>query len=189
MAITVNRAQGYVDFCPDLALRADWELANETLVKARQAGGDMLVDVASAEAAAKVTDLEQKMQASILRFKLVGLSRKHWQELGILFPAREGNVVDAQYNVDTSKFFDAVAMGYEDDDHKIVGAIMAVNEKNSGDVVDFDPKVEWVPLADEMTDGQYNEFVEKFLELNRGKGSGVPFSRLASVVTRGSEKK
>jgi hypothetical protein len=179
MAIKVNRAQGFVDFCTDLALRAEWETANEALVLSRQAGGDMLVDAASAEAAALVQDLEKRMQDAILRFKIQAISRKHWQELGIEHGPREGNAADARLNVDTSTFFDVVAQE----------SIIAVNEKTTGKVVDFDPKAEWVPLADEMTDGQYNEFVEKFLELNRGSGSNVPFSRLASVVTQGSEKK
>lgn len=189
MAIKVNRAQGFVDFCTDLALRAEWETANEALVQTRQAGGDMLIDAASAEAAALVQDLEKRMQDSILRFKIQAISRKHWQELGILFPAREGNPSDARLGVDTSVFFDAVAKGHKDEDHDIPASIIAVNEQVSGKPVDFDPAVEWTPLADEMTNGQYNEFVEKFLELNRGGGSNVPFSRLASVVTQGSEKK
>lgn len=189
MAITVNRARGFVDFCTDLALQTQWETANEALVKSRQAGGDMLVDGASAEAAAVVQDLEARMTGSVLRFELEALRRKHWQELGIRHPAREGVPNDARLGIDTSVFFDAVAAGVDDDELKTPPSIIAVTKKDTGEVVDFDPATEWVPLADDMTDGQYNAFVEKILELNRGAVSKVPFSRLASVVTQGSAKK
>lgn len=178
MAITVNRAQGFVEFCTDLALRSEWETAQAALVEAKKGGTDMLVGP-GAEEAATVRELEQRMGDSILLFKIEGLPRKRWQELGVEHPARDDNAADATFNVNTSTFFDAVA----------AESILAVNEKTSSNVVDFDPKTDWTPLADEMTDGQYNEFVEKFLELNRGKGSNVPFSRLASVVTQASEKK
>jgi hypothetical protein len=189
MAIKVNRARGYVDFCTDLGLRTQWETAQEALLEARKAGGDMLVDAASTDAATAVQALEKKMQGAILRFELEALPRKHWQELGIRHPAREGVAADARMNVDTSIFFDSVVMGVDEDDLKTASSIIGVTKLSTNKVVDFDPKTEWVPLADDMSDGQYNEFVEKLLELNRGTGSNVPFSRLASVVTQGSAKK
>jgi hypothetical protein len=179
MAITVNRVQGFVDFCTDLALRADWENANEELAAARQSGSDMLVDAASGAIAKKVQELEKKMGASMLRFRFEALGRKRWNELGIEHPPREDNANDAPLGVNSDTFYDAVA----------VESLMGVNKKATNKVVDFDPAAEWVPLADAMTNGQYGEFVEKFLELNRGKGSKVPFSRLASVVTQASAQK
>jgi hypothetical protein len=179
MAITVKRIQGFVDFCTDLALRAEWETAQEQLETSRQKGGDMLVDVASSEIALKVQELEKQMSASMLRFRFEALTRKRWEELGIEHPPREDNESDARLGVNGATYYDAVA----------VESLLSVNEKDTDKVVDFDPAKEWGPLADEMTNGQYGEFIEKFLELNRGKGSKVPFSRLASVVTQSSAQK
>lgn len=177
MTITVKRAEGFIDFCSDMATRAEWETAVETLKQASNTTNNMLVDTAVSEAATVVKDLEAQMSASVVVFRIQALMRKRWQELGAEHAPREGDKRDAVLGVNTSTFFDAVA----------VESILAVNEKTSGAVVDFDPKVEWIPLADEMTDGQYNEFVEKFLELNRGSTS-VPFSRAASALTRHSEQ-
>jgi hypothetical protein len=179
MAITVKRVQGFVDFCTDLALRAEWEAAQEDLTTSRQAGGDMLVDAASAEIALKVQELEKQMNASMLRFRFEALTRKQWDELAIEHQPREDNAADAQLGVNGSTFYDAVA----------AESLLSVNEKDTDKVVDFDPAKEWGPLADEMTNGQYGEFIEKFLELNKGRGSKVPFSRLASVVTQSSAPK
>jgi hypothetical protein len=179
MAITVTRVQGYVDFCPNLGLRLEWETAQDELLESRQKGGDMLVDAASDVIAKKVQKLEQQMQAAMLRFRFEALERKRWNELGTEHPPRDGNVNDAALGVNSDTFYDAVA----------IESLMAVNKKETKKVVDFDPAEEWVPLANAMTNGQYGEFVEKFLELNRGKGSKVPFSRLASVVTQASAQK
>lgn len=176
MTITVKRAEGYIDFCSDLGLRAEWEQAQDTLKKAQSNPSDMLVDTAVQDAALVVKGLEAQMSASILVFRVTGLPRRKWQELGVEHGPRDGNERDKVLGVNTDTFFDAVAQQ----------SILAVTEETKdGKIVDFDPAVEWIPLADDMTSGQYNEFVEKFLELNRGATS-VPFSRLASVATRSS---
>lgn len=176
MAISVKRAEGYVDFCEDLSLRAEWEEACDELDQARnKPGSGRLIDD-TARLAATVREIEEAMEASVVRIKIRALGRKRWQELGAEHPARDDNEQDQAYNVNVSTFFDAVAKE----------SIFAAVEKVSGAVRDFDPKAEWNALADDMTDGQYGEFVRKFLELNRG-GNSRPFSRAASLATRESE--
>lgn len=177
MGISVKRAEGYVDFCEDLSLRAEWEEACDELDQARKrVGTGRMADGAQAEAQA-VRAIEDAMQASIVRIKMRALGRKRYQEIGAEHPAREDNEQDGAYGVNVSTFFDAVAKE----------SIFAAVEKVSGAVRDFDPKSEWVPLADEMTDGQYGEFVQKILELNRGV-TMPGFSRAASVLTQTSER-
>ena len=178
VAITVKRPEGVVEFCTDLALRADWENAVAELEAMDEPTDRMLGEIDPAiAAAAKVQELEAGMQACTLRFRLHGLSRRRWQELGEEHEPREGNRQDAAMGVNVSTFFDAVALE----------SIFAVNEKVSGDVVDFDPAIEWLPLADEMTDGQYRAFVDAMLSLNRAV-KAAPFSLTASRVTQPSEE-
>lgn len=179
MAITVKRNQGFVDFCADLSLRADWETAQEALEKARKNPSGQMIDTAVAEAAAEVQRLESLMEDEIHVFRIEALQRRRWNDLGAEHEPREGSAQDARLGVNTETFFDAVAVE--------PGCVIAVTMKKDGSVVDFDPKTDWVPLADEMTNGQYNNFVEKFLELNRGI-TNVPFSKVASVMTRASEQ-
>lgn len=179
MAITVKRNQGFVDFCADLSLRAEWETAVQELDNARKNPSGQMVDTAASEASAKVQELEAQMAESIHVFQIAAIQRRRWNDLGLEHEPRDGVAQDARLGVNTETYFDAVAME--------PGCIIAVTLKTDGSVVDFDPKVDWVPLADEMTNGQYNDFVEKFLELNRN-GTNVPFSKLASIVTRASEQ-
>ena len=100
------------------------------------------------------------------------MPRKKWQEFEAASPEREGMKEDAQWGVNVSTFFDAV----------LPPMIFAVQSKATGKPVDFDPAVEWLPLADEMTVGQFNEFALKALRLSRGN-TGVPFSPAASLLT------
>lgn len=179
MSITVKRAEGYVDFCEDLSLQADWEDAVESLEKARRnpSGGRMAGPGSQAHAAQAVRNIEAQMQAATVRIRIRSLGRKRWQELGAAHPPRPDDAQDQRLGINCSTFFDVVAKE----------AIFGANDKTTGDVRDFDPKAEWDDLADNMTDGQYAEFVEKFLELNRGVTS-APFSRTASLLTQDSEK-
>lgn len=176
MPITVKRPEGSVNFCTDLALRGEWEDAVEKLERISQDDTDRrLADTATAEAAHEVQELEARMRASTLHFRVRGLPRKQWQELGEEHQPREGHGVDQSMGVNTSTFFDAVAKA----------SIFAVLT-DDGKPEDFDAAAEWDHLADDMTDGQYQEFVNEFLRLNRGV-TEAPFSRAASLVTRDSE--
>lgn len=177
MTIKVTRPEGTVNFCTDLALRSEWEDAQEQLERIRQDDTDRrLADVTLVEAAQAVKDLEARMRASTLRFRMRALPRKQWQEIGAEHPPREDVAEDRGFGVNVSTFFDAVAKA----------SIFAVLRTESDEVVDFDADAEWDGLADEMTNGQYQEFADEFLRLNRGV-TAAPFSRTASLVTRDSD--
>lgn len=182
MAITVNRAKGTVEFCQDLNLQAEWEAATSALAEAQKNPSDLMVNVELTEAAAKVRDIEQKMNDSVLVFELQASSRKVWQELEAAHPPREGVKEDEAFSLNVSTFFDAVLS--QGEPHP---AIVQVTEKTTGKVVGFDPATEWRALADEMTDGQYSEFAVRCLGLNRGS-TKAPFSLTASRVTATSNK-
>lgn len=117
------------------------------------------------------------MNDSMLLFRLRALPRRRWQELVTEHQPREDNEIDADLGVDQSQFFDAVMSE--------LGTVVSVNRKGSGEVIDFDP-ADWNDLADEMSDGQWAEFAQKILELNRGV-VGAPKSRTASRLIQSSE--
>jgi hypothetical protein len=177
MTIKVNRPEGTVNFCTDLAIRGEWEDAVENLERVRQKEDSQrqLTDVA--DAARAVQTLEARMRASTLRFRLRGLPRKRWQELGEEHPPRDGNSQDQAMGVNTSTFFDAVLQEK--------GVIFGVNKADTDEVVDFDATAEWNQLADDMTDGQWKEFADEVLRLNRAVTT-PPFSRTASLLTQDS---
>lgn len=179
MTITIKRPEATLEFCPDLDARADWEAAVSRLDAAKRDGSGRLADTAIADAAREVRAAEDKMNGSILLFRLRAVPRKVWQEKIAANPPREGKDSDQAMGVDQSTFFDDLLSS--------VGTIVSVTEKGSGAVVDFDPATDWMPLADEMTDGQYAEFAQKVFELNRGVVA-PGFSRSASLAMRDSEQ-
>lgn len=179
MAITIKRAEGIVEFCTDLALRGEWEQAQEELLTHQSKPSERLVDKEGQRLAACVVDLENRMAAAQLVFRLGAVGRKQWQETVAAHPPREDSEADAAMGTNVSTFFDALL--------STPGTIISVNEKVSGKVVDFDPIIDWMPLADEMTDGQYSEFAQKVFELNRGVVAR-PTSRAASKLTGGSDE-
>lgn len=184
MTITVKRPEGVVQFCTDLALRGQWEDANEVLERVRTGEGEdlrLVGDVATDNervqaAAAVVQGLEAQMRASILRFRIRGLPRREWQELGEANPPNDEDPQDRAMGVHVATFFDAVA--------KV--SIYSVNDAE-GEPVDFDAKNEWDQLADDMTNGQWQEFADEFLRLNR-QVTDAPFSRTASLMMQPSEE-
>lgn len=180
MAITIKRPEGVVELCMDLSLAAEWELATKALDEARKSRSGRMVDSDESERAAAVLSVESAMAGSTLVFRLRAIPRRRWQELVLEFPARADHELDESLGFDASKLFDAVLVE--------PGAIFAVNEKVSGDPVDFDPAKDWQSLADDMTEAQWDAFASKVLELNRGVTS-APKSLLASRLTEASEKK
>lgn len=181
MALSIKRAEQVVDLCLDMSLRAEWEQAHGDLVKAR--GG--LVDERLAggssvkESAKRVRDLEARMQGEVVQFRLRALPRNAWSALVAAHPARKDHAQDGALGVNVSEFFDAVLA------HVDPVTVAAVSR--DGEPVEFDPATDWRPLADEISDGQYGQFVDAVLELNRGSTS-VPFSRAASRPNRDSSE-
>lgn len=173
----IKRATSAVDLVTDLELLSEHERASDTLAKLQRdtRSDDRLNSSAEVKKAAKaIRALEEKMSDSTVVVKLRALKRSRWAELEEKHPQREDNEVDKRFGVNVDTFFDEA----------IPECVIEVTDKKSGKKVEFDPATEWAPLADEMSDGQYAEFIGATLALNRGATS-VPFSRVASAVTQG----
>lgn len=174
--LTIKRPERVVLLCLDASLQAEWEQAEQDMIDARKgAQGDRLTGNSEATVLAEaVRAIEEQMLAQQVKFRLRALPRSDWARLLAENPADPTNADDVQFGGNKAAFFDAV----------IPESIVAV-EDHEGVAVDFDPQTDWTPLADEMTDRQYAEFVEVVFALNRGSVS-VPFSQAASRLSRGS---
>jgi hypothetical protein len=58
-------------------------------------------------------------------------------------------------------------------------------ENSKGEALEFDAATEWGPLADDMTNSQYEDFVLAVLRVNAGRNE-VPFSLSAFRMTQDS---
>lgn len=180
MSLTITRPEKTVEFCTRLDLKAAHERADAALREAqREAGADARETGSTVlrDAAAEVRRLEAEMVEHTVVFTLTAWPRKRWAEWESGNGPRPGNKED-----------EALGFNQTSLDEVIAGAIISVKSR-AGDDVPFNPNTDWVPLADEMTTGQWNDFATVILELNRGRGATTaPFSPLASRVTRRSEQ-
>lgn len=169
MSITIKRPTRVVDLCTDMSLVADHERASRALEDA-QKRGQGLENTGVPEAARRVTDLEEQMRASTLEFTLQAVPRKTFEEFTAEHPAREDDQVDQTFGLNVSEL-----------DGLIAQCIVGVRDKGGAEV-EFDPAVEWAGLAGQMTDGQWQEFALTAINIQRGGGTTVPFSRAASLA-------
>lgn len=172
MSLSVKRPEKVVQLCLDAALRAEWEALTKRLADEmkRPVQDDRLNQVSGAkDLARQVGEIEDRMAAETVEFTLRGMRRNDWAQKVAAHPPRKGDTADAQYQINTATFFDDVL------------AASIVDVTRAGSPIVFDPASEWSALADEMTNGQYSEFVDAVLELNRG-AVGVPFSRAAASL-------
>lgn len=178
MPIEMKRPTKTVELCTDLSLTTEHERAEEALraAEADDANDPRLAKKKTSVAAAKaVQEIEQRMTDATLVFTLTAMPRKEWTELEGQHEPREDNTVDEGFGVDLSTFPDAV----------MPLSITSVTRKATGEEVPFDAATEWEPLADQMTNGQWEAFAIAVMQLNRS--SAAPdFSRAASRVIRGS---
>lgn len=189
MSITVTRAQRTVSFCTNLALKSQHESALAVLAEAQQEASKDVREVPSqavTEAARVVQGLEEQMRDHTVVFTLTGWPRKRWMEFEETHKPRKDNDLDKSYGVDISSLDEALAaVGAPFAPHKWPQTIVSVTARDGSDVP-FDPHTEWVPLGDEMTNGQWEEFALAVLSANRGV-KAVPFSEAASRVIQKSE--
>jgi len=180
MSITVTRPRKTVAFCTNLALRSAHEDAVAALVAAQQdASKDPRENPPPvvSQAAAAVRDLEAQMRDHTITFVIEGWPRKRWVEFEEAHRPRKDNDTDKALMIDVSALDVVLAQSW---------TIVQVTAPD-GSKVEFDPATEWVPLADEMTNGQWEEFATAVLIVNRGV-KAAPFSEAASRVIRVSEQ-
>ncbi|KRC37526.1 hypothetical protein [Oerskovia sp. Root22] len=174
MPIAVKRARRTVAFCADLSTQAEYDRATATLTEAQRADGQMLnSSPATRDAAAEVQALEERMKVATIDFEIEAQRRDKWQAFEAAHPPREGDKTDEQFTIDISSLDEVIAQ-----------SIVAITD-HEGNAVDFDPRTEWAELADEMSDGQWQDFAMAVLAVNRGVKS-APFSQVASRVIRAS---
>lgn len=174
MPIPVKRARRTVKFCADLSTQAEYDRATAALAEAQRADGQMLNSShATREAADEVRALEERMTAATIDFEVEAQRRDVWQAFEAAHPPRKDNELDEAAGMDVSAL-----------DEIIAKSIVTITDRQ-GDPVDFDPTTEWSGLADEMTDGQWQDFAAAVLQVNRGV-KAAPFSQVASRVIRAS---
>lgn len=173
----ISRATSAVDLVTNLELLAEHEAASAALEKLQRGlNKDDRLNSQNKElkqAAQAVRAIEDKMTDSTVSVKLRALKRTRWAELEEKFPAREDSDLDKRFGVNVDAFFEVA----------IPECVVEITDKKTGKKIEFDPATEWAPLADDMSDGQYAEFIGATLALNRG-ATAVPFSRVASAVTQ-----
>lgn len=165
--VSIKRPETTVDLWEDADLHAEWQAASETLTRLRREheadrreSGEA---TAVQDAATKVVDLERKALDGLLSFRLRALPRVRFAEIQEEHPPREGNKNDEFAGVNLATFIDAVMIE--------PGTVVSVTRKATGEVEPFDGPKDWVALADEMSNGQWEAFVNPLLVVNRGQVS------------------
>lgn len=175
MSITIKRARQTVTLCTNLALVADHEQAVSALRRAEENPSGLEIDAARLEAARAVQEAERKMLAESITFTLAALPRRDFANLKAKWPPRAGDATDK-----------AIGFSQEGLDDLLIECIVEVRDAD-GELVEFNPEADWRPLADEMSQAQFDPFATAAVLLNAGVGD-VPFSRSASLLIRRSER-
>ena len=183
MSITFNRPERTVTLCTRLDLQSAHEQAVAALQAAQreQARDPRESSTAVADQAAEVQRLEAQMRDHEIVFTLRAWPRKRWVEFEETHPPRKDNETDKALTIDVSSLDEALAGS-----GNWPQTIVAVTSRD-GEPVPFEPRTDWSLLADELTNAQWEQFATAVLNVNRGV-TAAPFSPLASVVTRRSER-
>ena len=178
MTLTVKRAETRVPLCLDGDLKAAHEAAEaEYNAENNRRLADPRLASSARKLAEKVQAIEAQMKDSTVTFLIRGMKRGDWAELSAENPPREKNALDLNwgYNIETLMT------------SAIPKCIVGV-ENAAGEPLDFDPAKDWAPLADEITNSQYEDFVLAVVKVNAGR-TDVPFSLSAFRMTQDSVEK
>ena len=173
----ITRPTAVVDLVTNLELLADHQAAREELGRLNRltTAQERLNSPYSADmraVAAKILDIEKKMDESTVCVKLKALKRAEFAELIAAHPPREDNDVDSHFGFNTDTFADAA----------IPKSIVGAQRKLSGKKVDFTGD-DWAEVSEELSDAQYADFTSALIGINR-QATSVPFSQTASAVNR-----
>jgi hypothetical protein len=177
VALTVKRPETRVAFCLDGNLKAEHEAAEAEFNEVRKRSlGDARLNDPTKELAKKVSEIEEAMKASTVEFIVRGMRRGDWNDLVAAHAPRDGNALDKSYGFNVEALMTvAIPKG-------IAGV-----ENQAGESLDFDAAAEWEPLAADMTDSQYEDFVLATLRVNKGRNE-VPFSLSAFRMIQDSDQ-
>lgn len=178
MTLIVKRPETRVTFCLDGDLKAAHEAAEAELTEARNKSlADARLNSPLKNLAQKVSSIEADMKTSSVTFLIRGMPRGAWSDLVAAHAPREGNALDKSYG------YNVEALMIE----ALPKSIISV-ENSEGENLPFDPAEEWEPLADDMTNSQYEDFVLAVMRVNAGRND-VPFSLSAFRLIQDSEQK
>ncbi len=165
MALVVKRPETIVRFCLDGDLKAAHEAAESEFNAARSRSlADARLNDPAKDLAKRVHDLEEDMKAASVEFLVRGMKRGDWNALVAEHGPREDNSLDKSYGFNVEALMTVA-----------VPKSIAGVSNSAGEPLDFDADKEWGPLAEDMTDSQYEDFVLATLRVNKGRNE-VPFS-------------
>lgn len=178
MPITIRRARRVVDLVTDLSLLEQHTVALRALELVRQEPQLVATEAGPpaelVEAAAAVQKIEAEIAASTLYFTLEAIDRLQWAAHVAAHPPRGDNDVDEQLGVDVSSL-----------DMLMPHLIKAVHD-HAGNEIGFDPLVEWGPVSAQLSDGQWADFANALVLVNRG--TAAPKSKAASLAIQSSSR-
>lgn len=161
----IKRPTRTVSVCLDGDLTAEYELTKAKLADEQKASkSDARLNSPASQWEKKHAELFAAQQEQTLVFTLRGLPRHVWDELKTEHPVRKGNDLDEQFGFDTSEVFEKAMI--------TDGTIDAVSQ--GGEPVEFTIK-DWASISNDLTDGQWGDFVTALTALNEGS-QAVPFS-------------
>lgn len=164
-----KRPERIVELCFAGDLRAEHEAAAaelERLDRTDLVAPSLVSGGKRREVAARIEELEQRMLADSVRFRVRGVGRRAWTKLLAEHPPREGNDSDRGLGVNMETFFDAIVRA-------------SVIEPQLTDE-------QWGELLDDaLTDAQFQALADAAWAVNRGSVD-VPFSPAASRVVTSS---
>lgn len=172
MALKIKRARTSVPLVTDLALAAEHERAVEALQRARREAKkeDRENSGTVKAAAARVVELENRMQGETVHIVLEAMARKVWAEFEESHPPRKDNDIDQTFRIEVPALDEAIGR-----------SVVGVTDHDGNPVEGFD----WAEVSDELSNGQWQEFALAVIQVNRG-ATDAPFSLAASAVTRNS---
>ena len=177
MALVVKRPETRVSFCLDGDLKAEHEALESEFNETRKRSlGDLRLVDTSRGLAKQVSDLEDRMKESTVEFLIRGLKRGDWNELVAEHAPRDGNALDKSYGFNVEALMTTA-----------IPKCIAAVENHAGETLEFDADAEWGPLAEDMTDSQYEDFVLAVLRVNKGRNE-VPFSLSAYRMIQDSDQ-
>ena len=176
MALTIKRPETRVRFCLDGDLKAEHEALEAEFNESRKRTlGDARMVDPSRQLAQQVNDLEERMKESEVEFIVRGLKRGDWNDLVAEHAPRDGNALDKSYGFNVEALMTVA-----------IPKCIASVENHAGEPLEFDVDAEWGPLAEDMTDSQYEDFVLAVLRVNKGRNE-VPFSLSAYRMIQDSD--
>lgn len=157
-----------VSIVTDRALAAEYQhLSDQLDLAQKRRASDARAGSDIKKIAREIEAVQDKMRASTIEFKLRGMRAAEWRALKAEHPiSDEPNQLDRYLGADTNGLFNA-----------------AVRKAIVSPQLDDD---DWDNLLDALTEGEWQRFTDAIYAMNE-EGTGIPFSRAASMLLQESD--